>query len=243
MAPHPHLSRRAKSTGSGRPRHAFSPRASLEREILGGKSQQLQLSTTTAQTILFGEHPRNNRPPPSKSFPSLSFWKPITRNSQLGLDTKPNKSQRKQLLAFALLLHPSHVCCFLRIPSSSLTKANLPDALLFLRRRTALAAMTGRWKPPWLQKLIKRTSTLGSEKRKTCLSTDRLTNHTDQLARSPRRHLLKSCLLDSDSTTTSPSIEEEQPAMADGEEDFSSLPLTDRWVHKVRASPYSLTTY
>ncbi|KAK0661711.1 armadillo-type protein [Cercophora samala] len=92
--------------------------------------------------------------------------------------------------------------------------------------------MTGRWKPRWLQKLIKRTSTLGSEKPNTRLSTDRLTNHTDQLVHSPQKHLLKSCLLDSDSTTTSPSIDE-QPAMADGEEDFSSLPLTDRWVHKV----------
>lgn len=26
--------------------------------------------------------------------------------------------------------------------------------------------------------------------------------------------------------------------MADQEEDYSSLPLTDRWVHKVRAMPY-----
>lgn len=39
------------------------------------------------------------------------------------------------------------------------------------------------------------------------------------------------------SPTTTASAHHHTPNMADGEEDYSALPLTDRWVHKVRSRP------
>ncbi|KAK4160277.1 armadillo-type protein [Cladorrhinum sp. PSN259] len=107
--------------------------------------------------------------------------------------------------------------------------------------------MKGRWKLRWLQKLIRRTSTIGLTKRKKRHSkkpSNTSTQPGDQRSPSDSPDPILFAL---DPVYTPPDEQQQQqqqPKMAD-EEDFSSLPLTDRWVHKnwkVRKGAYEEAT-
>ncbi|KAK3984015.1 armadillo-type protein [Cladorrhinum sp. PSN332] len=95
--------------------------------------------------------------------------------------------------------------------------------------------MKARWKPRWLQKLMKRTSTLGPKKRKKRQSKRSSNTSTRTEDHKPFQNLPEPILVPSEPILV-PSEPvyippNEQLNMAE-EEDFSSLPLVDRWVHK-----------
>ncbi|KAK4225845.1 armadillo-type protein [Podospora fimiseda] len=88
--------------------------------------------------------------------------------------------------------------------------------------------MKVRWKPRWLRKLIKRTSTLGPKRRKELQSSKSSITSTQTEDNKPPQPLQEPIIVASEPVFIPPI---KQPNMAE-EEDFSSLPLTDRWAHK-----------
>jgi hypothetical protein len=93
---------------------------------------------------------------------------------------------------------------------------------------SSAANMDGRKKHPF-QKLIRRIASLGQQSPADDDGNDAENHHHHTAGRTPR-HLFRSDARRRSASTTATS-----GTMAE-EEDFSSLPLTDRWVHKVRTA-------
>ena len=108
--------------------------------------------------------------------------------------------------------------------------------------------MVGSRKPLSLQRLIKRVSSLGrppsfdskTTSSKSSQSTSSLPSFPDPSTRYPRlsseSHYPSTPEISQPESPPTPRSKPKAAIMGD-EEDFSSLPLTDRWVHKVRFTP------